>query len=195
MKLVFLIFTFFRFRYLVIDEADRVMEDVQNDWLTHVENAVFAPGSGRTPPGQLNVRTANQPDNIPLQKLLFSATLSKDPEILQQLNLYEPKMFTTSVNPESIFAKTLSSSANPEFTTPLELKEFYVKCDDPQLKPLLLKQLLVSKSMKKVLIFTKSGDSSHSLAILLKQFGLSVDELSSKVSFLFLVSSHFYNVS
>jgi ATP-dependent RNA helicase DDX51/DBP6 len=167
-------------RYLVIDEADRVMEDVQNDWLTHVENAVFAPDSGRTPPGQLNVQTSNQPDNIPLQKLLFSATLSKDPEILQQLNLYEPKMFTTSVNPDSILAKNLSS--NPEFATPLELKELFVKCDDPQLKPLLLQHLLVSKSMKKVLIFTKSGDSSHSLAVLLKQFGLSADELSSKVS-------------
>ena len=38
------------------------------------------------------------------------------------------------------------------------------------------------KSMKKVLIFAKSADSSHSLAVLLQQFGLSVDELSSKVS-------------
>jgi ATP-dependent RNA helicase DDX51/DBP6 len=158
-----------------------VMEDVQNDWLTHVENAVFSPESGRTPLGQLCVQTANCPDNIPLQKLLFSATLSKDPEILQQLNLYEPKMFTTSVDPESILAKSLS--ANPDYTTPLELKEFYVRCEDSQLKPLLLHHLLVSKSMKKVLIFTKSGESSHNLAILLKQFGLLVDELSSKVRF------------
>ena len=38
--------------------------------------------------------------------------------------------------------------------------------------------------MKKVLIFTKSGESCHNLAILLKQFGLSVDELSSKVNIL-----------
>ena len=122
------------------------------------------------------MESANRPDDIPLQKLLFSATLSKDPEILQQLNLYEPKMFTTSVDPGAILAKV------SEFSTPLELKEMFVKCEDPHLKPLLLQHLLVSKSMKKVFIFTKSGDSSHNLAVLLKQFGLSVDELSSKVS-------------
>jgi len=176
-------------RYLIIDEADRVVEDVQNDWLTHVENAVFtegndpadkikafAPNLTRTRPGPLNVKTGNRPDEIPLQKLLFSATLSKDPEILQLLNLYEPKMFTTSVEPDAILAKV------SEFSTPLELKEMFVKCEDPQLKPAVLQHLIVSKSMKKVLIFTKSGDSSHSLAVLLQQFGLSVDELSSKVS-------------
>lgn len=166
-------------RYLVIDEADRVMEDVQNDWLTHVENAVYATGSGRSPPGSLNVHSANSRNNIPLQKLLFSATLSKDPEILQQLNLYEPKMFSTSVDPDNIVAKKMSIGKS-EFTTPLELKERFVRCDDPQKKPLLLYTLLTNKSLKNVLIFTNSGDSSHKLAILLHQFGLSVDELSSK---------------
>jgi hypothetical protein len=35
-------------------------------------------------PGPLNVASANRPHDTPLQKLLFSATLSKDPEILQQ---------------------------------------------------------------------------------------------------------------
>ena len=125
---------------------------------------------------ELNVETGNRPDEIPLQKLLFSATLSRDPEILQQLNLYEPKMFTTSVDPSAILAKV------PEFSTPLELSEIFVKCDNSQLKPLLLHHLLTSKSVKKALIFAKSRDSSHNLAVLLKQFGLSVDELSSKVS-------------
>ena len=172
-------------RYLVIDEADRVMEDVQNDWLSHVENSVFlagaekpvfAPNTNRKRPAELNVETGNRPDEIPLQKLLFSATLSRDPEILQQLNLYEPKMFTTSVDPSAILAKV------PEFSTPLELSEIFVKCDNSQLKPLLLHHLLTSKSVKKALIFAKSRDSSHNLAVLLKEFGLSVDELSSKVS-------------
>jgi superfamily II DNA/RNA helicase len=86
-------------------------------------------------------------------------------------------MFTTTVDPEAILAKS------SDFVTPLELKELYVKCEEPQLKPMLLRQLIVSKKMKKGLVFTKSADSSHSLAVLLKQFDLSVDELSSKVSF------------
>ena len=156
-------------RYLVIDEADRVMEDVQNDWLSHVENSVFlagaekpvfAPNTNRKRPAELNVETGNRPDEIPLQKLLFSATLSRDPEILQQLNLYEPKMFTTSVDPSAILAKV------PEFSTPLELSEIFVKCDNSKLKPLLLHHLLTSKSVKKALIFAKSRDSSHNLAVL-----------------------------
>jgi hypothetical protein len=32
-----------------------------------------------------------------VQKLLFSATLSQNPETLQQLNLFLPKLFTTVV--------------------------------------------------------------------------------------------------
>ena len=32
-----------------------------------------------------------------LQKLLFSATLSQNPEKLQQLNLFQPKLFTSVV--------------------------------------------------------------------------------------------------
>lgn len=32
---------------------------------------------------------------IPLQKLLFSATLTQDPEKLQQLDLFQPRLFTS----------------------------------------------------------------------------------------------------
>jgi hypothetical protein len=34
-----------------------------------------------------------------LQKLLYSATLSQNPEKLQQLNLFQPKLFTSVVKP------------------------------------------------------------------------------------------------
>ena len=32
---------------------------------------------------------------MPLQKLLFSATLTQNPEKLQQLGLYQPRLFST----------------------------------------------------------------------------------------------------
>jgi len=63
--------------------------------------------------------------NIYLQKLLFSATLSTEPEILYPLNLYEPKMFSTSIEPDLIMAKSLVQ--RKEFTTPKELKEMFVR--------------------------------------------------------------------
>ena len=85
----------------MIDEADRVMEDVQNDWLTHVERAVYS--GSRPKPGPINSANAIKMD-LPLQKLLFSATLSQNPEKLQQLSLYEPKLFTSVVDPKQIVA-------------------------------------------------------------------------------------------
>lgn len=34
---------------------------------------------------------------MPLQKLLFSATLTQNPEKLQQLGLYQPRLFSTGL--------------------------------------------------------------------------------------------------
>jgi len=50
---------------------------------------------------------------IPLQKLLFSATLTQDPEKLQQLDLFQPRLFT-SVYSEK---KTLGDGGETEHDT------------------------------------------------------------------------------
>ncbi|KAJ8928953.1 hypothetical protein NQ314_018405 [Rhamnusium bicolor] len=65
----------------------------------------------------------------PPQKLLFSATLSQDPEKLQKLSLFQPKLFT-SVNEDSD-AKIGREQFNTEtfigkYTTPKELTEKYI---------------------------------------------------------------------
>lgn len=165
-------------RFLVIDEADRVMEDIQNDWLTQVEDAVYA--GGRARPGPLNV-AAVQKRHLPLQKLLFSATLSQNPEQLQDLNLFEPKLYSTVVQPEDILSKGTDDNLTTEYTTPNELQEEYVMCQDPLQKPQLLRKVLKKRGWKKVIVFTKSIQNTHFLSVLLEQYGLSVGELSSKV--------------
>lgn len=38
---------------------------------------------------------------MPLQKLLFSATLTQDPEKLQRLDLYQPRLFSTRLGQQS----------------------------------------------------------------------------------------------
>ena len=64
-------------QFLIIDEADRVMEDVQNDWLNHVDRAVYSNPEQRPKPGPINCASlSNSGSAIYLQKLLFSATLS-----------------------------------------------------------------------------------------------------------------------
>lgn len=174
-------------RYLVIDEADRVMEDVQNDWLTHVEGAVY--NGGRSRPGPLTVENVSKGE-VPLQKLLFSATLSQNPEQLERLNLFEPKLYTSVVKPKDILEKssTMIGSGLEEgfdtvgqYTTPAELREFVVTCTSGLKKPQILHHLLTSKEMKKVLVFTNSLEHTNFLSILLKEYGLSVGELSSQI--------------
>ena len=173
-------------RYIIIDEADRVMEDLQNDWLTHVESAVYV--GGRNRPGPKNVLNTNKRE-LPLQKLLFSATLSQNPEQLEELNLYEPKLFTSIVKPKDILgnqAEEGRENADLEFigqyTTPAELTENIVVCNDPLKKPLILHHLLETMGKTKVLIFTNSIEHTHFLAVLLQEYGIVAGELSSKVS-------------
>ena len=47
---------------------------------------------GRARPGPLNLANARK-NELPLQKLLFTATLAQDPENLEKINLFEPKLF------------------------------------------------------------------------------------------------------
>lgn len=47
------------------------------------------------PPLLLPLRSLLQPQ-MPLQKLLFSATLTQNPEKLQQLGLYRPRLFSST---------------------------------------------------------------------------------------------------
>merc|ERR1711994_654624 len=68
-----------------------------------------------------------------------------------------------------------------KYTIPAELTEILVRSSDTPLKPLILHHLIVSKQMKKALVFTKSVENSHKLTIMMHQFGLSVGELSSKM--------------
>ncbi len=163
------------------------MEDIQNDWLTHVENAVYS--GERKRPGPLTVENASK-KKLPLQKLLFSATLSQNPEQLEQLNLFEPKLYTSVVKPKDILQEAVGEAASHggedfefvgQYTTPAELKENVVVVKDSLKKPQVLHHLLVSRQMKKVLVFTKSVEHTHFLYLLLREYGgLSVAELSSQ---------------
>ena len=182
-------------RFLIIDEADRIMEDIQNDWLSQVENSVYSCGRERL--GPLTVAEIMK-RKLPLQKLLFSATLSQNPEKLEKMNLFEPKLFTSVVQPKDIIRNDnidSSSTTDPQtnltngefigkYTIPAELKEIIIKISDTLLKPLILYHVIKSKKMNKVLVFTKSGENSHKLTIMMQHFGLTAGELSSKVSYI-----------
>ncbi len=179
-------------RYLIVDEADRVMADiVQNDWMTPVEEAVYS--GERRRPGPLCAASLTERGQVPLQKLLFSATLSQNPEQLEQLRLFEPRLFTSVVKRKDIIKGHREEPARKEkedneekefvgqYATPSELKEYFVVCRDSLKKPQVLHHLMTTRKMRRALIFTKSLEHTHSLAVLLRQYGLKVGELSSQV--------------
>lgn len=134
----------------------------------------------------LNIYTLQKPR--PPQKLLFSATLSQDPEKLQRLSLFQPKLFT-SVIEETNNTETeqkseeVSSVFIGKYTTPQELTEKYIVCS-MDLKPLVLYKLIENENLRKTVIFTNSAESVHRLAILLRSLfagRLKVEEISSNL--------------
>ncbi|XP_061182754.1 ATP-dependent RNA helicase DDX51-like [Saccostrea echinata] len=186
-------------RFLVIDEADRIMEHVKQDWLSHVENAAFI--GGREASSSLNVYNTSK-HQMPLQKLLFSATLSQNPEKLQQLNLFQPRLFTSVV--DSTPHSNLSTETRAEvvegihdrlndtgkevkghfvgkYTTPIGLKEYTVKVEATE-KPLAILHFLHNLKYRHILCFTNSVESTHRLYHLLRLYGdISVAEITSKL--------------
>lgn len=120
------------------------------------------------------------------QKLLFSATLSQDPEKLQKLSLFQPKLFTSVIetdNKHETNEQELGETFIGKYTTPQELTEEYIICS-MDLKPLVLYKFVLSQNLTKTLIFTHSAKSAHRLAILLRLLfkdKLKIEQISSNL--------------
>ena len=112
---------------------------------------------------------------FPFQKLLFSATLTQNPEKLAILRLYQPILFSSSDH-----TPTEESSW---YHLPPTLQEFVVVCTGEN-KPDVLVELLTTKNLKRVLCFTNTKESVHLLCTYLSDHTqqLTVGEYSSFVS-------------
>lgn len=163
-------------KFLVIDEADRIMDHIQNDWLYHLDKHIKLQNmimAGRVPNISWNNFTEQKQ---PPHKLLFSATLSQDPEKLEQWALFQPKLFSAApanrVEDEDCIRK---------YRLPDELEEQFVTCQAEN-KPLVLYHFLAEQKWDKVLCFTNAAHTAHRLTVLLNIWGndqFKVAELSS----------------
>lgn len=180
-------------QFLVMDEADRIMEQIHNNWLYHLDSHVKQQSdsvlAGRAVSlcyAELSSEANRQP-----QKLLFSATLSQDPEKLQGLQLFQPKLFTAIVSQFAVtkhnpFASELEQRGDfvGKYTTPLELTEKFCMTQ-AELKPLTLYTMITENKWKRFLCFTNSGESAHRLSFVLQQLlgsDMLIEELSSGLS-------------
>ncbi|XP_048641841.1 ATP-dependent RNA helicase DDX51 isoform X2 [Marmota marmota marmota] len=119
---------------------------------------------------------------MPLQKLLFSATLTQNPEKLQRLGLYQPRLFSTGLThrgPQDRDVETDGDSGG-KYTFPMGLTHHYVPCSLSS-KPLAVLHLVLRTSVSRALCFTNSREHSHRLFLLAQAFGgVNVAEFSSR---------------
>ncbi|KAJ3411722.1 ATP-dependent RNA helicase dbp6 [Chytridiales sp. JEL 0842] len=118
-----------------------------------------------------------------LQKLLFSATLTRNPEKIASLHLHNPVYIAVS-SPDTSSGisgsenldlfhpdRAMQQNADTErYVAPPTLSEFMIVASDTASKPLLLLHLLFQQNLKGVLIFTKSVEAAHRLSGLINLF-------------------------
>ncbi|XP_054652639.1 ATP-dependent RNA helicase DDX51 [Dunckerocampus dactyliophorus] len=169
-------------RFLIIDEADRMIDSMHQSWLSEVAKAVYRTRGPekmsifrRIAPAYVTAASMSRPQ-IPLQKLLFSATLTKNPEKLQQLGLHQPRLFS-SAKPRPIL-----SDPHERFDFPQGLTEFYVPCTLSK-KPLIILHFILGMKLNPILCFANSRETAHRLYLLVQLFGgVQVAEFSSRLS-------------
>ncbi|NXO73237.1 DDX51 helicase, partial [Phainopepla nitens] len=179
-------FSLTQLRFLIVDEADRMIDDMHQNCLNQIVKAAFQgehdSGSKmlfqRTKPGPTTAASSCSPQ-IPLQKLLFSATLTQDPEKLQQLDLFHPCLFTSVYSEKNRDGTETEQDTNNKYTLPEGLLQCYVPCDLNS-KPLILLYFMLTMKFTRVLCFTNSREASHRLFLLVQAFGgVTVAEFSS----------------
>ncbi|KAJ6466583.1 P-loop containing nucleoside triphosphate hydrolase protein [Mycena vitilis] len=170
-------------RFLVIDEADRLLAQSFQEWLVQVLAATRTPSpepfSGNLPQHHDAVAPAFRAllpyADIPTfvkerkesscQKLLFSATLTRDPGKLAALELRDPKYFVVQEKSDG----PVLDVAMDKFTMPATLTEHMLVCES-SLKPLIFFHLVYEHNVTNALVFTKSAESTTRLVRLFEFF-------------------------
>ncbi|TGO37618.1 hypothetical protein BHYA_0093g00210 [Botrytis hyacinthi] len=123
-------FTLQHVKWLVIDEADKLLDQSFQQWLDVVMNSLAA-GQKSLPSNKDRVR-----------KIVLSATMTRDIGQLTSLKLYRPKLVVLEGSSAGDDGK--GSQAH---VLPSGLAEFAVKVDDENLKPLYLIEILKGNNM------------------------------------------------
>ncbi|KAI2797101.1 ATP-dependent RNA helicase ddx51 [Blomia tropicalis] len=174
---------------LVIDEADRMMNETQFQWFKEIEYSVFESNIKQFCPCSVDQSTKhNSFSNIdllsscsvsisPIQhksihKILFSATITTDPEKLDHLALFCPILFNVQSND--------LANTEPKQTIPTNLKELLIITEQNR-KPLIVWHLIKNLKYRRILCFTDSVISTHRLFNLAKQLpDVNITEFSSQ---------------
>ena len=185
-------------RYLVIDECDRIMEQIKQNWLNILNQAIFGEliSSKRVLLNNENLNVHNlmldKKRLDPFQKILLSATLTRNPENLEQMKLFQPVYFSIGAekldigenkfnlkkNEDKFDLKKLDSKDMADVSVPNELKEIFIQVIVQQ-KPLVAIHLIKTLGYKRMLVFVNSKDTAKRLNKLFELNKISSAEYSS----------------
>ncbi|RDA88489.1 hypothetical protein CP532_6656 [Ophiocordyceps camponoti-leonardi (nom. inval.)] len=177
-------------RWLVVDEADKLMAQSFQGWLDRVLDRF------RRTNGPFGARDFPDMAYSGVRKVMVSATLKRDPGLVHRLALKRPRLLLLEGkddrDDDDNKAVTQDDEAlSAEHTLPAELREFAVRVHETSLKPLYLLDLLRGGQMEAslkaeaepdestdsgpppplpppCLVFTKSNESALRLARLLE---------------------------
>ncbi|XP_065184136.1 ATP-dependent RNA helicase DDX51-like [Sycon ciliatum] len=172
-------FSLKQLEFLVLDEADRLLDQPFQDWLGKVHAAC----------GFAQLRATSSllfGSGHKVRKMLFSATLTQDPEKLSKLMLFRPRLFTVvdelQLQQQQDQSGPVTGNFAGRYSTPAALTERIIICDGSQ-KPLLIYHLVKDQGFRHVLCFTGSLESTHRLYTLLKIMGgITVEHFSSELT-------------
>lgn len=127
-------FTLDYVRWLVVDEADKLLAQTYQDWIPTVMPLL----STTNRPGAREFADSNKSG---VRKVVLSATMTRDLTLLNGLKLYRPKLV--------VLSDTIAHS-EVEHVLPSQLEENAIKTRNVDLKPLYLVDLLNSEHMAPV---------------------------------------------
>ncbi|OWM85500.1 hypothetical protein CDL15_Pgr019124 [Punica granatum] len=162
-------FTLEHLCYLVVDETDRLLREAYQSWLPTVLRITEANDGGLSNTRDFSLPIFGSLKTIRrcgiergfkgrsyprLVKMVLSATLTRDPSKLAQLNLHHPLFLT---------------AGKRRYRFPEKLESYKLICES-KLKPIYLVSLLQSLGGEKCIVFTSSVESTHRLCTLLNFF-------------------------
>jgi len=156
-------FTLEHLQFIIVDEVDRLIRQPYTGWLKKIK-ANTDPHFWCDNHVQNRMKFRAKRSIHPRMKMIFSATIPRQPYEFQKLKLRAPIVFL--------------ASARTKFTLPSTLKQFRVSVADSE-KPLALAALLDDFQPKSTLVFTLSLETTHRLFHFLQLFGFQVREYSS----------------
>lgn len=140
-------------RFLVVDEADRLLRQSYQGWLQKLLSVV-SPTSSRSHNRATTTNLAvNATTDKRLIKFIVSATLTRDPSKLERLQLHSPRYVAMTAE-------------DHRYKLPSNLEESKIVIAEEQ-KPLFLTALIASLGPKRILVFASAVETTRRITVLL----------------------------